>query len=342
MDYGYSNPWGMALQQPMGGLMSPFTPWGLGAINQPVQPQEAMAPRGVKSMDHRESGDTPGYSAPGDPNTAMQTSQATKDRVANSFGGSMAVNAGKAALGSIGAYAAGMPGSMIGQGLMSSMASPGSIGSVIGGGINAALGTQPRGVVGRTLGYAAPVIGGLLGGPFGAMAGGALGGAIGDVVGDIADTREREDVRDDYEGEGFANQVRGRMAYADREGLEQEAAQVRDALPSSAAAIHAMDKAIAATRDLEKSYGISPSYGLDPGKSSLSYGGWGNVGGPRGGVGAIGGYGPSMGGFAGLGIGNPSSYGGGKSSGGSGDKSSGGGYGGHAGGKDGSSTGFGR
>ena len=79
--------------------------------------------------------------------------------------------------------------------------------------------------------------------------------------------------------------------------------------------------------------------------SGSSYGGFGAMGGPVGGASAVDrGYGRSMGGYAGLGIGNPSSYGGGgnSSGGGSGGKSGGGGYGGHAGGKDGSSTGFGR
>jgi len=93
----------------------------------------------------------------------------------------------------------------------------------------------------------------------------------------------------------------------------------------------------------ENAWQQSPWLGAAP--SGSSYGGFGAMGGPVGGARAVDrGYGRSMGGYAGLGIGNPSSYGGGgnSSGGGSGGKSGGGGYGGHAGGKDGSSTGFGR
>ena len=355
MQYGYSNPWGLALQQPMGGLMPPFTPWGLGAVGDVVQPQEAMAPRGVRSMDRREeSGESPGFSTPGDPSKAAQTSQATRDRVRDSVAGSMAKNTAMSTLGALGSYAAGMPGDMVGQAVLGGLMGPSSIGNVIGGGLNAALGTQPSGFVGKTIGYAAPAIGGLLGGPIGALAGGIFGGGLGDVVGDKMNTRDQEAVRDSYEGEGLANQVRGRMAFADRLGLEKAdlATGVSfGSLPSSVASLHAMDKAIANITAMERSYGITPSHGLTPGQSSKSYGGWGNVGGPEGGARSVDrGYGPSMGGFAGLGIGNPSSYGGkssgssssgGKSSGG-GSSSGGGGYGGHAGGKDGSSSGFGR
>ena len=196
---------------------------------------------------------------------------------------------------------------------MSGIASPSSVGGVLGGALNAALGTQPTGFLGKAIGnVAVPALAGFALGPVGGLVGGLMGGVVADAVMDGMDIRDREDIRDDYEGVGLSRQVRGRQAYADRVGLEQAAAKVRDALPNSAAAMHAMDQAIAATRAMERSYGINPSYGLDPGRSSLSYGGWGNVGGPYGGASAVDrGYGPSMGGFAGLGIGNPSSYGGG-------------------------------
>ena len=58
--------------------------------------------------------------------------------------------------------------------------------------------------------------------------------------------------------------------------------------------------------------------------SGPSYGGFGAMGGPVGGASAVDrGYGRSMGGYAGLGIGNPSSYGG-RGGGGSGGRDSGG------------------
>lgn len=293
-----------------------------------------------------------GYSAPGDPGKAAQTSQATKDRVRDSLTGSIGTALGKTALGTGAALAAGMPSNMAGQMALGGLMSPGSIGGVLGGAIDATLGTTPDGWMGRTLSAVPGVVGGFLGGPIGGLVGGLAGGPLADAMMDGLDMRSREDVRDDYEGTGFGNQARGRQAYADRVDAEKAAAAVRDAVPNSAAAMHAMDQAIAKTREIERAYGISPSYGLDPGKSSLSYGGWGNIGGPKGGASAVdSGYGPSMGGFAGLGIGNPSSYGGrtsssSGSSGGNGPggrgSSGGGGYGGHAGGKDGSGTGFGR
>ena len=332
------------------GLMSPWAnAWGA----QPQTIADTIVRKQIApAMGVDGGGSFGGYSTPGDPGAAAQTSQATKDRVADSFAGSLGTVAGKTALNVGTALALGMPTGMIGDAIAGSVASPSNVGGVIGGALNAAMGTQPSGFLSRAASYAAPVVGSVIGGPVGGLMGSVSGGILGDAIGDVTNTRDRESIRDDYEGDTLSSQISGRRAYADRVGIEQAAARVRDAVPSSMAAIHAMDQAIAATRALEKSYGISPSYGLDPGASSKSYGGWGNVGGPEGGARSVDrGYGPSMGGFAGLGIGNPSSYGGrtsssSGSSGGNGPggrgSSGGGGYGGHAGGKDGSGTGFGR
>lgn len=343
MDYGYSNPWGMALQQPMGGLMSPFTPWGLGAMGDPVQPQEAMAPRGVNSMDQRESGDTPGYSAPGDPNTATQTSQATKDRVAGSLGGALGTAAGKTALGMGAGLAMGMPSGMMGQAALGGLTSPSSIGGFLGRGINSALGTAPQGFLGNALSAVPGAALGMALGPVGGLLGGMFGGVVADGAMDAMNTRKEEALRDDIEDK--SGYFGGRVGYADLQSYADKAnkinAQVAETV-NKAAKVAAIAGAPAPS--------FSPrsvsTRGMEVGEpGSRSYGGWGNVGGPTGGARAVDrGYGANMGGFAGLGIGNPSSYGGGgnSSSGGSGGKSSGGGYGGHAGDKDGSSTGFGR
>lgn len=328
------------------GLMSPWqNAWG-GTAQDIVQKEVAPA---LGMPEHGYGNSIGGYSTPGDPGAAAQTSQATKDRVSDAVRGSIGSLAGKTALGVGGALAAGMPTGMLGSAIAGSLANPSNIGGVLGSAVNAAYGTQSSGLLGRAL-SAVPGMGlGMAFGPVGGLMGGIIGGPVADAVMDGFDAREREHVRDDYEGDKLSSQISGRKAYADRIGIEQAAAKVRGAVPSSIAALHAMDQAIAATRAMEKSYGISPSYGLDPGASSKSYGGWGNIGGPSGGASAVGsGYGPSMGGFAGLGIGNPSSYGGrssigsGGSDSGGGKSSDGGGYGGHAGGKDGSSSGFGR
>lgn len=292
------------------GLMSPWaTAWGM-------QPQtiadtvirDEVAP----AMRMSQGGEGKGFSVGGDPSKASQTSQATKDRVRDSLTGSIGRAVGRGALNATIGSLMGMPSDMIGSALASGIASPSSIGGVLGGALNAALGTQPTGFMGKAIGnFAVPAMAGLAFGPVGGLVGGLMGGVVSDAVMDGLDMRSREGIRDDYEGEGLSNQARGRQAYADRVGLEQAASRVRDSLPNSAAAMHAMDQAIAATRALERSYGINPSYGLDPGRSSLSYGGWGNVGGPLGGARAVdSSYGRNMGGFAGLGIGNPSSYGG--------------------------------
>lgn len=323
------------------GLMSPWqNSWG-GTAQGIVQKEVAPA-LGLKTQG--ENGSFSGYSTPGDPNAAAQTSQATKDRFSQGLTSGLGVAAGKAALGTGAALAAGMPTGMMGQAAIGGMASPGMIGGVLGKGIDAALGTTQTGFLGKAL-SAIPGMGlGMAVGPVGGLLGGMFGGVIADGVMDGLDMRSREDVRDDYEEQ--AGYVSGRMGYADRVGLEQAAAAVRGAVPNSMAAINAMDQAIAATRALEQKRGITPSYGMEPGGFSAgkSYGGWASPGGPsvNGARAVDAGYGPNMGGFAGLGMGNPSSYGGGSSSGGSNGGKSDGGYGGHAGDKDGSSTGFGR
>lgn len=292
------------------GLMSPWAnAWGMQpqTIADTVVREQVAPALGV-------DGTSSGYATPGNPNAAAQTSQATKDRVRDSLGGSVGRAVGKGALNATIGSALGMPSGMIGGALASGIASPSSVGGVLGGALNAALGTQPQGFVSKaTANFGVPTLAGMAFGPMGGLVGGLMGGVVTDAIADGLDMRSREDVRDDYEGQAGA--VKGRVAYADRLGLEQNAARVRGALPSSMAAISAMDEAIAATRALERAYGINPSYGANPGGSRASgstYGGWGSVGGPAGGARAVdAGYGANMGGWGGLGIGNPSSYGGG-------------------------------
>jgi hypothetical protein len=80
------------------------------------------------------------------------------------------------------------------------------------------------------------------------------------------------------------------------------------------AAMQAVDRIIDQTARMEAAMHnrmgtVNPS--LSAADRMGTYGGWGNIGGPAGGARAVDpGYGPSMGGYAGLGIGNPTSYGG--------------------------------
>lgn len=310
MDYGYSNPWGMALQQPMGGLMSPFVPWGLGATAEPMQPQEATQPSVIEQMREGGGNGVARNTVPGNPATATQLSQATKDRVAQSIGGSLARNAKKTAATVLAAYASGAPFGAALNATIGGLMSPGSIGGVLGGGINAALNTTPDSFLGRTLNYAAPVVGGLIGGPFGALAGGMFGGVLADGAMDAMDARKEESLRDDMEDK--SGYFGGRTGYGD---LQTYGSRV-DALNSKVADMVAKAAQVANFTGA-KAPAFSPrsvsSRGMEVGSpGSQSYGGWGNIGGPEGGARSFDrSYGPSMGGFAGLGIGNPSSYGGG-------------------------------
>lgn len=310
MDYSqaWMGPWGQALQySPIGGLMSPWAMGSQGA--QGVVPQT-----GLQSLigQNAEGGETKGFDVGGDPNAAAQTSQATKDRFSQGLTSGIGTAIGKTALGTGAALGMGMPTGMIGQTALGGLTSPGMIGGVLGKSIDSVLGTTPTGFMGKAL-SSTPGMGlGMALGPMGGLLGGMFGGVVADGVMDAMDTRKREDVRDDYESQG--GYFGGRMGYADRVGLEQAAAAVRGAVPNSMAAIHAMDEAIAATRALEQKRGITPSYGMEPGGFSAgkSYGGWASPGGPsvNGARAVDAAYGGNMGGFAGLGIGNPSSYGG--------------------------------
>lgn len=341
----YQNAWiGSAPLPASGGLMSPIHPWGLGAMA--TQNGETAPTVGgvINQARPGEGGDPRGYSAPGDPTTATQTSPATKDRVRGSLTGSLAGNLGTAGIKTGLGLAMGMPSSMIGPAALSSLASPGAVGSVLGRAVNASLGTTPQGWASKAIAnYAVPALTGLAFGPMGGLLGGMMGGVVADGLGDAMDMRNEESLRDDMEDK--SGYFGGRTGYADMQSYAERANAIEAAVKGVVDRVN-VGRSIAGIDPV----GYSPR-GVSTGRMEVgapgtrSYGGWGNVGGPDGGARAVDrGYGENMGGFAGLGIGNPSSYGGGGSSsgGGNGGKSSGGGYGGHAGDKDGSSTGFGR
>lgn len=295
------------------GLMSPWaTAWGM-------QPQtvadtvvrEQVAP----ALGLDTPGETPGFSVGGDPNAATQTSQATRDRVAQSLGNSAKTMAGKTALGAGAALAAGMPASMLGNAVLGGLTAPSTIGGLLGNAVNETLGTTPQGFIGQTISTVPGMALGMLGaGPIGGLVGGLMGGVVSDAVMDGLNARKEEALRDDLESK--SGYFGGRTAFADMktyaDRVDKLNAKVADAVAKAAkvAGIAGVTAPSFSPRGLS-------TQGMEVGGRGMqSYGGWGNVGGPTGGARAVDrSYGPSMGGFAGLGIGNPSSYGGGRDSG---------------------------
>jgi len=255
-------------------------------------------------------GEVKGYSTPGNPATAARTTQATKDRVRDSLTGSLTgnvVNAGlKAGIG----LGLGMPSQMVGPAALSSLTSPGAVGNVLGNAVNATLSTTPQGFLGKTIAnFAVPTIAGLTMGPVGGLVGGLMGGVVSDAVMDGLDARKEEALRDDMENK--SGYFGGRTGYADLQSYAEKANSLEAAVKSVVDKVN-MTRAIAGIDPIGYSPRSVSTGRMEVGeRGTQSYGGWGNVGGPTGGARAVdAGYGRNMGGFAGLGIGNPSSYGG--------------------------------
>ena len=340
----FQNTWIGGTQPPApGGLMSGYAPWGLSQMATQNGQTAPTVGSPVNPARPGEGGDPRGYSAPGDPSMAAQTTQATKDRVMGSLRGSLGKNLATTGLKTAAALGLGMPSNMVGQAAIGSLAGPASVGNVLGGALNAALGTQQKGFFGKALASIPSIAGSVVAGPVGGLMGGLIGGPLADGIMDGLNARNEESLRDDMEGK--SGYFGGRTGFADMQSYAERANAIEAAVKGVVDKVN-VGRSIAGIDPV----GYSPR-GVSTGRMEVgapgtrSYGGWGNVGGPDGGARAVSrGYGENMGGFAGLGIGNPSSYGGGGSSsgGGNGGKSSGGGYGGHAGDKDGSSTGFGR
>jgi len=317
MNNPYQNAWigGAQPPAPSGGLMAPWsTSWGMNPTQQLVQEQVAPALRGATSA----GGEAKGYSVPGNPATAMQTSQATKDRVRGSLAGSLGRNVATAGIKAGLGLGLGMPSQMVGPAALSSLANPTAVGNVLGGAVNATLGTTPQGWGAKAVAnYAVPGLAGLAFGPVGGLVGGLMGGVVADGLGDAFGVRSEESLRDDMESK--SGYIGGRIGYADLQSYAEKANSLEAAVKGVVDKVN-MGRSIAGVSPV----GYSPR-GVSTGRmevgerGSQSYGGWGNVGGPTGGARAVDrGYGANMGGFAGLGIGNPSSYGGGGNSSGGG------------------------
>lgn len=200
---------------PASGLMSWASPqWGWGTAGQTAT--TPIPQTGLAALQGRTAGEgtVAGYSTPGDPNSAATTSQATKDRVRDSIVGSLGKSAVTTGLGTLGNLAAGMPAGMIGQSIAGGLTSPGSLGGMIGGGINAALGTTPQGMMSKAIAnIGIPGLGFAFGGPVGGLMGGMFGGVVADGLADALDSRKNEDLKDSVEdNRGYFG---GRAAIAD-------------------------------------------------------------------------------------------------------------------------------
>lgn len=296
--YGYSNPWGIA---PMssGGLMAP--------VQQMAVPEMS-------------TGDVTGYGVPGGTigNRGPTTPDdlASKQGIASALGGYGLSAAKNTALDAMSAYGMGFSPSVgqIAGRAVSNLAAPSAITGFVGDVIGKQMGmTAPTGVFGKVArNVISPAITGLLGmvNPALGLTYGLMGPMAMDAVGDVTNTRKDENFKDELEAKGgyFGGRVDASKigGMIDRAGFESIA--------------HAMANQGIGPTDLARGLSNKDASSVARGGNPMgnTYGsnrgiGFSNaVGGPIGGARAVdAAYGRSMGGFAGLGIGNPSSYGGG-------------------------------
>ena len=252
------------------------------------------------------------YSSPANtpsaPTTATGKVQAWE--LASMFGGYGAKALGQTGLDVGAALAAGFApsvGDVVGR-LAGNLASPGSMAGLAGSVAAKAAGfTGPTGVMGRVAQAFNPAVTIGLGlmNPLAALGYTALSPFAMDARGDATNSRRDEKHRDALES--AHGTFGGRAAARDFDAMA--AVGGFGTLGKMAADYGYGPSDLArgmSNRDASKAMA-----GRNP--SGSSYGGFGAMGGPVGGARAVdSSYGPSMGGFAGLGIGNPSSYGGGR------------------------------
>lgn len=300
------------------------SPW-LGAA--PSGPQTPTVPGGPVMPGWMKTGYGMGegrYASPiNEPNKAPTTAtgQIQARELAGMFGSYGAKALGKTGLDVGAAIAAGFApsvGDVVGR-VAGNLASPGAVTGLAGNVTAKAMGfTNPTGVMGRVAHAVNPVVGLGLGlmNPLAGLGYSFAAPYAMDALGDMTNSRRDEKHRDAMED--AHGTFGGRAAARDFDAM------------AVAAGFGTLGK-------MATDYGYSPTdlargmsnrdaskamAGRNP--SGSSYGGFGAMGGPVGGASAVDrGYGRSMGGYAGLGIGNPSSYGG-RGGGGSGGRDSGG------------------
>lgn len=304
-DAGLLGAWGNGLGgwgQSLGGA------WGAQDTSGAQPQQSSVGADGVTGQDRR--GEGGGAGQPGSPSTPAGGYTGTAGRMAGDIGAAVGNHVGKAvgggALANAMAASVGAPvgvGTLAGS-VLGGLTSPGSL-ATLGGqiaarsiGISAPtskLGQFAMAVPGTVLGMVNPVLGllGAFAAPFGL-----------DALGDAFNARSLEGYRDDAEDAyGYSD---GRRAMDVALGdLASEGTPTPDSLtPSTVAGLRAAEQ----LAESIQSYGASEG---GRGRVGGTYGrGFGNIGGPLGGArGVDSGYGENMGGWGGLGIGNPSTYG---------------------------------
>jgi len=315
--YGLMNPWGNA--------------WGMSpqAVADKVV-REQVAPAMGVNVDGSGSDITV---SPEARNTGPQTpaDKFSTGLALDSVKGYAKEQLGQSALGIMGATAAGFA-PTVGQALgytASNFANPSGLAGLMGGTVANQMGfSKPQGVVGRVTQYGLnplATMGLSMVNPALGVAYGLLSPFVADMIGDMTNTRRDEKYKDNMEdthgtfgGRAVSKDMTG---FADRHGFDgmTGAYGAQGYSPADAA------------RGMSNKDATSMARGQSPMGYTGTYGGWGAVGGPKGGVDAANrgfgygdpSYGRSMGGFAGLGIGNPSSYGGRNSSDGGGSSSGG-------------------
>lgn len=299
------------------------TPW-LGAA--PTGPQTPTVPSGPPMPGWMKEGYSLGegrYSSPvNTPNSAPTTAtgKVQARELAGMFGGYGAKALGQTGLDVGAALAAGFApsvGDVVGR-LAGNLASPGAVSGLAGSVAAKAAGfTGPTGVMGRVAQAFNPAVTLGLGlmSPVAGLAYSALSPIVADALGDATNSRRDEKHRDALES--AHGTFGGRAAARDFDAMA--AVGGFGTLGKMAADYGYGPSDLArgmSNRDVSKAMS-----GRNP--SGSSYGGWGSAGGPVDGARAVdSAYGRSMGGWGGLGIGNPSSYGG--RGGGSGGRDSGG------------------
>lgn len=321
----WQGPWGQALQaSPLGGLMSPWAMGSQGA--QGVVPQTGLQSLMRGQSDGNGEGSTPGSNRSGPQTPGEQQAVNEALGAARGYAGR---SLGNTAIGALGATAMGFSPSIgdIGKAAIGGLANPTGLAGLAGNVTANKMGFtgfQP-GIAKNVISYGInPLATGLL-----SAINPALGLAYGlmspfgfDLAADGLDARKDEAYKDAMEdshgtfgGREASKEISG---FADRHGFDGLGGigRTQGYSPTDLA------------RGLSNKDATSVAQGRSPMGYAESYGGWGSIGGPMGGVGAVNGgygdpkdgYGRAMGGFAGLGIGNPSSYGGGNSSSGGSDR----------------------
>lgn len=317
----YSQAWNNLA--PASGLMSWASPqWGWGTAGQTATtpiPQTGVA--ALQGRTEGEGGNGDGYSAPSNQSTGPQTpgDKQRAGEVMGQLGSYAAGKIGNTALDALGATAMGMSpsfGDVMGS-VVQSVANPHGVAGLMG-----RVAAQQMGFDGPEAGWAKtainianPVIGGLL-----SMANPALGIAYGlaspfgiDAIADAFDARADEGFKDAAEdahgpfgGRDISKDISGMVGRAGFSSMGHAFGNQGLGPADVARGMTNKDASSVARggNPMGGTYGASRGIGFSNA-----------VGGPMGGARSVdSSYGANEGGFAGLGIGNPSSYGGSNSS----------------------------